>query len=44
MSNGGFDCVIGNPPYLKERGNQEIFSPVMQSNYKKYHQGKMDYW
>lgn len=44
FADGGFDVVIGNPPYVKERGNQEIFAPVLQSKYKKYHQGKMDYW
>jgi adenine-specific DNA-methyltransferase len=44
MDNGGFDCVIGNPPYLKERGNKDIFNPILRSNYKKYHQGKMDFW
>jgi|26BtaG_2_1085354.scaffolds.fasta_scaffold00496_7 hypothetical protein len=41
----GFDIIIANPPYLKERGNAEIFGPVNNSSYgKKWHQGKMDYW
>ena len=42
---GGFDVVIANPPYLKERDNAKVFKPVNESLYGlKYHQGKMDYW
>ena len=42
---GGFDVMIANPPYLKERDNATVFSPVNNSMYgEKYHQGKMDYW
>jgi len=42
---GGFDIVIANPPYLKERDNKERFAEVNESEYgKKYHQGKMDFW
>jgi len=26
-----FDVVIGNPPYIKERGSKEIFEPVLKS-------------
>ena len=45
FDNDGFDVIVGNPPYLKERGNAEIFAPVAVSSLgKKYHQGKMDYW
>jgi adenine-specific DNA-methyltransferase len=41
----GFDAVIGNPPYIKERGSKEIFEPVTKSKLGKiYHQGKMDFW
>jgi adenine-specific DNA-methyltransferase len=41
----GFDVVIGNPPYIKERGSKEIFEPVLKSKIGKlYHQGKMDFW
>jgi hypothetical protein len=41
----GFDIVIANPPYLKERDNKEIFEIVNQSSFgMKYHQGKMDFW
>lgn len=45
FENGGFDIVIGNPPYLKERDNKHIFEPVNNSPFGKlYHTGKMDYW
>lgn len=39
---GGFDVVIGNPPYVGEKGNKEIFRPIAQGNLGKYYQGKMD--
>lgn len=35
----GFDIVIGNPPYLGEKGNKETFAPLKKL---KYYQGKMD--
>lgn len=39
---GGFDIVIGNPPYLKEgRASKAIFEAVKDSP---YYQGKMDIW
>ncbi|MFA6076273.1 MAG: TaqI-like C-terminal specificity domain-containing protein [Negativicutes bacterium] len=42
---GGFDIVIGNPPYLRERDNKDVFEKVNDSSWgKMYHQGKMDYW
>ena len=41
----GFDIVIGNPPYIKELGNEKVFAPIINSFFgKKYHAGKMDYW
>jgi len=44
-SNAGFDIVIANPPYLKERDNAHIFNAVNNSRLgKSYHQGKMDFW
>lgn len=43
--NGGFDIIIGNPPYIKERDNSDVFNPVNNTAFGKlYHQGKMDYW
>ncbi|MDD3436561.1 MAG: N-6 DNA methylase [Candidatus Gastranaerophilales bacterium] len=41
MNNGGFDVVIGNPPYVKEYTNSEIFQPLKNNQ---YYQGKMDFW
>jgi hypothetical protein len=41
----GFDIVIANPPYIKERDNKHIFEEVNNSDFgQKYHQGKMDFW
>ncbi|MCX6385015.1 MAG: N-6 DNA methylase, partial [Actinobacteria bacterium] len=38
---GGFDVVIGNPPYIKEDTNKSAFDGVHSSQ---YYQGKMDIW
>jgi adenine-specific DNA-methyltransferase len=38
---GGFDLVIGNPPYIKEYVNRDAFAHVRTSL---YYQGKMDIW
>lgn len=41
--NGGFDIVIGNPPYVGEKGNKELFRPIAATDFgKKYYYGKMD--
>jgi adenine-specific DNA-methyltransferase len=39
---GGFDVIIGNPPYVKEYTNKEAFEFVKETHLKKYYQGKMD--
>ena len=39
-----FDVVIGNPPYVKEYTNKEIFELVKKTDMAKYYQGKMDFW
>jgi len=39
--NGGFDLVIGNPPYIKESTNRDAFDNIHSSP---YYQGKMDIW
>jgi len=44
MKEGGFDIIIGNPPYVKEYTNREIFEPVKLTKLGKYYQGKMDIW
>lgn len=41
--NKGFDIVIGNPPYVGEKGNKEIFRPIAKTDFgKKHYVGKMD--
>jgi hypothetical protein len=35
FENGGFDVVVGNPPYIKEDKHIEIFEPLNSAN-KKY--------
>ncbi|WP_027127954.1 Eco57I restriction-modification methylase domain-containing protein [Fusobacterium perfoetens] len=43
--NGGFDIVIGNPPYVGEGKKKEIFVPVQKTSFgEKYYIGKMDFW
>ena len=43
--NGGFDIVIGNPPYIGEGKNKDVFLPVQETSFgKKYYIGKMDFW
>lgn len=39
-----FDVVIGNPPYVKEYTNRDIFEIVKKTDMGKYYQGKMDFW
>ena len=41
LDNGGFDIVIGNPPYIKEYANKKAFDGFRES---KYYKGKMDLW
>ena len=43
--NGGFDIIIGNPPYVGEGKNKDIFKPIQNSSFgDKYYVGKMDFW
>ncbi len=39
-----FDCVIGNPPYVKEYVNRHPFHDLRGTELAKYYQGKMDLW
>lgn len=41
LKKGGFDVIIGNPPYIKEYTNREAFDGLHNSP---YYQGKMDIW
>ncbi len=42
FENGGFDILIGNPPYVGEKGHKNIFEPVKNGNLRIYYVGKMD--
>lgn len=40
-----FDIVLGNPPYIGEKGNRAIFIDMKKTAFgKKYYEGKMDYF
>lgn len=41
MKNGGFDVIIGNPPYIKEYTNRQAFNGLHDNP---CYQGKMDLW
>lgn len=42
---GYFEVVIGNPPYIGQSGNKEIFRTVKKNEFgKKYHRKRMDYF
>ena len=41
FAQGGFDCVIGNPPYVKEYTNRDCFEGLHSHP---CYQGKMDLW
>jgi len=43
FADGGFDVVIGNPPYVGEKGNKETFRDIKKTEWgKKYYYTKMD--
>ncbi|BEP29698.1 Eco57I restriction-modification methylase domain-containing protein [Helicovermis profundi] len=45
LEKGGFDIVIGNPPYIGEKGNKVLFDEVKKSEFGiKYYEGKMDFF
>lgn len=41
MEEGGFDVIVGNPPYIKEATNKDAFKGLHD---KSCYQGKMDLW
>ena len=45
LEKNGFDIIIANPPYNREKGFAEMFEPVNKSLFgEKYHSGKMNFW
>lgn len=45
LEKNGFDIIIANPPYNREKGFAEMFDPVNKSTFgQKYHSGKMNFW
>ncbi|GAB6137859.1 Eco57I restriction-modification methylase domain-containing protein [Halanaerobaculum tunisiense] len=38
----GFDLIIGNPPYLGEKGNKKLFRKIKKYKLGQYYTGKMD--
>ena len=42
MKKGGFDVIIGNPPYVKEYTHREEFEHIKHTSLSVYYQGKMD--
>jgi len=41
LTGGGFDVIIGNPPYIKEYTNRQAFDGLHSNP---YYEGKMDLW
>lgn len=44
MEDGGFDLVIGNPPFVGEKGNRELFARLKSSPLASFCSSRMDYW
>lgn len=45
MNRGGFDAIVGNPPYRKERDSREFITDLKKSKFGgQYYEGKMDLW
>jgi len=41
----GFHVILGNPPYVGQSGNKDIFREVLRTKFgKRYHQRRMDYF
>ena len=42
---GGFSVIVGNPPYIGERGNKKIFQGIKNTEFgRKFYKRKMDYF
>ncbi|WP_288217673.1 Eco57I restriction-modification methylase domain-containing protein [uncultured Fusobacterium sp.] len=45
LDNVKYNIIIGNPPYLGEKNNRELFQKIKATNFgKKYYESKMDYF
>lgn len=44
MEGGGFDLVIGNPPFVGEKGNRALFARLKSSPLASFCSSRMDYW
>lgn len=45
LENEKYNVIIGNPPYLGEKNNKEIFQDIKNTDFgRKYYEGKMDYF
>jgi adenine-specific DNA-methyltransferase len=45
LMKGGFSAIIGNPPYIGERGKEKIFHPVQKSDLgRRFYARWMDYF
>lgn len=43
LNAGGFDLIIGNPPYLGEKGNRQLFEGLRSSSFgQRHYEGRMD--
>ncbi|MFA5799461.1 MAG: DNA methyltransferase [Candidatus Peribacteraceae bacterium] len=43
LDSGGFDVIVGNPPYVGEKGNKDIFQLIHQGEWgSKFYHRKMD--
>ncbi len=41
---GKYNILLGNPPYLGEKNNKDIFEKIKETEFgKKYYEGRMDY-
>lgn len=45
LVNKNFNVILGNPPYLGEKNNKEVFQKIKNTPFgRKYYEGKMDYF
>jgi len=42
IQNGGFDVIIGNPPYVGQKGNKDVFSSLKTSQWADFYERKQD--